>query len=199
MKFKDLINERVMVSDFDDYIRVVANAFDAAPRIMPEAKPYYDALYHESQNWMVRIASHLNMDIKNVEQYNSFDDMVHDVKNNHHLSVSAEYRNHPYWTDYEYRTVRITHDYLAHSIVGNPFGPKGEVYAYNTHCKLFSPKARPALFTEIVGTNCWYGCYGHVPEEKCAILPGFDYNNIGRMIGPTQGSHKHFTNTMKRS
>ena len=60
---------------------------------------------------------------------------------------------------------------------------KGEVQAYNAHLHTVPPAAAPALFTEVVGQASFFINNGYFPEQKIAVLPGFDYFNIGVVDG----------------
>jgi hypothetical protein len=45
------------------------------------------------------------------------------------------------------------------------------------------PKSHPALFTEVVGQACSFIVNGKFPEQKIALLPGFDYEKVGVVEG----------------
>ena len=45
------------------------------------------------------------------------------------------------------------------------------------------PKSYPALFTEVVGQACSFIVNGQFPEQKIALLPGFDYEKVGVVEG----------------
>ncbi len=178
---QDLLSESIRIKDFDEFIALVSEKFSEAPDLEPEATRHWDVLYKESDAWLNRITSEAEIDLVDVERYEDFSQMKHDVTKNKRIAISKEYKNHPYWTDYQFRVVRVVHDYVAHAVANKPFGPIGEIKAYNVHCKLFSKAARPALFTEIVATNCVYKMRGSSPNPKCAIMHGFDFDNVGYM------------------
>jgi len=77
---------------------------------------------------------------------------------------------------------RFVHDYLIHIKGGFPFG-KGELNAYNLHAKLLPKEAIPAIFTEVVGQAAVYMTYGNFPEQKIAVLHGFDFEKVGYYNG----------------
>ena len=60
---------------------------------------------------------------------------------------------------------------------------KGEIQAYNSHLHTVPPDAAGALFTEVIGQAAVFLNYGEFPEQKIALLPGFDYFNIGVVDG----------------
>ena len=66
---------------------------------------------------------------------------------------------------------------------GTGFDMKGELQAYNAHLKTIPKEAAGALFTEVVGQAAYFLTYGYFPEQKIALLPGFDYWNIGVVDG----------------
>lgn len=63
--------------------------------------------------------------------------------------------------------------------IGHSFSLRGEINAYLTHAKLASPKTLPVLFTEVIGQACYNTVVGQFPAQKVAIMPGFDYHQIG--------------------
>jgi hypothetical protein len=63
--------------------------------------------------------------------------------------------------------------------IGHAFSIRGEINAYLTHAKLAPPKTIPVLFTEVVGQVCYQNVVGSFPQQKVAIMHGFDYRRIG--------------------
>ena len=47
--------------------------------------------------------------------------------------------------------------------------------------KTVPPAAAGALFTEVIGQAAYFLEYGYFPEQKIAILPGFDFFNVGEV------------------
>jgi len=70
--------------------------------------------------------------------------------------------------------------------IGHRFGLRGEMNAYLTHVNLAPPEATAALFTEIIGQVAYETVVGDFPEQKVAVLGGFDYKHVGRF---KQGSY----------
>lgn len=78
---------------------------------------------------------------------------------------------------------RAVHDYFGHSRAGNLFDRHGEDVAWRLHEQMFSPEAKPALFTETVGQNSYLnfepqnvaekalGRQAQFPDQKAALLP----------------------------
>jgi hypothetical protein len=63
--------------------------------------------------------------------------------------------------------------------IGHGFTVRGEINAYLTHCKMAPPNTVPVLFTEVVGQVCYNAVVGDFPQQKAAIIRGFDYRHIG--------------------
>jgi hypothetical protein len=100
------------------------------------------------------------------------------------LKVMKEFSDHPFFTELENWKFRAVHDWYSHIIAKQGFDQKGEIKAYNTHTKMFPKASLPALFTEVVGQACYATTRnGTFPEQKVAILKGFDYENLGRVEG----------------
>jgi hypothetical protein len=67
--------------------------------------------------------------------------------------------------------------------MGHALTARGELNAVSAHIRLAPKAAAPALFTEVAGQICYFMCTGKfVPQQKVAILPGFDYQKIGQTI-----------------
>jgi hypothetical protein len=60
------------------------------------------------------------------------------------------------------------------------FTARGEFNATSNHVKLAPKAAAPAIFTEVTGQVCYYNIVGSFPDQKVAILKGFDYEHIGK-------------------
>lgn len=72
--------------------------------------------------------------------------------------------------------------------LGHEFTLRGELNAAMTHIRLAPKAVAPALFTEVAGQVCYNVICGHFPQQKVAVLPGFDYFNIGRVLPGTVAS-----------
>lgn len=81
---------------------------------------------------------------------------------------------------------RAVHDVFGHAKHGVGFRATGEENAFQSHARMFSPEALPALATETRGQNSWlnYGPYGArnraaqtadtiFADQKIGILPEF--------------------------
>lgn len=191
IKFSDILNERIaMKHSFDDYLKLVSNAYIKATKYDSTVVHHWKALNQADYNLFKRLQSKIKVDFVNGEPYNNAQEMSNDVKQNKHLSISKDNNEHPIFSPQDNLVFRAVHDYFAHVIVGAPFGGRGEIKAYNTHCKLFPKEAVPALFTEVVGQASVAVTTGNFPEQKIALLHGFDYWNIG-ILTPELEKQKH--------
>lgn len=78
---------------------------------------------------------------------------------------------------------RIVHDFFGHGLEGSGFGARGEENAWQSHMRLYSEAALPAVTSETRGQNSWvnYGPFGAqnranpentvFAEQKTGIMP----------------------------
>lgn len=78
---------------------------------------------------------------------------------------------------------RIVHDFFGHGIEGSGFGARGEENAWQSHMRLYSEEALPAVTSETRGQNSWvnYGPFGEqnranqrdtvYADQKTGIMP----------------------------
>lgn len=67
--------------------------------------------------------------------------------------------------------------------MGHALTARGELNAVSAHIRIAPKACAPALFTEVAGQICYFMCTGQfVPQQKVAILPGFDFQKIGQTI-----------------
>lgn len=71
---------------------------------------------------------------------------------------------------------RAVHDWYGHLASGGFFNWKGETTAYYSHARMFSAKARPALFSETVAQQCWYAVHRDYAPQKC-VYYGPEWHN----------------------
>lgn len=71
---------------------------------------------------------------------------------------------------------RAVHDWYGHLASGGFFNWKGETTAYYSHARMFSAKARPALFSETVAQQCWYAVHNDYSPQKC-VFYGNEFHN----------------------
>lgn len=194
---KNNIKEKFGLKNDDDaeveYKVRVAKAYQQAPMFDRNATKHWDSLLASSRNFYNKTLSTINVIYTDKEMYADAQEMKNDVKKNKRMYVSLEYTGHPYWSDTDYQCFRAVHDYIVHVLGNSDFTLHGEMRAVNLHMKLVPDLAKPAVFLEIPGKVCSYLTNGHFPPSKIAVLKGFDYNNVGRIIDtPEQDLHKPF-------
>jgi hypothetical protein len=188
-------NEKLVLVNYDEYAKLVADAYEAAPEYDEKILPSYKVLIDHAVNKLYPQILGKGIDIQFVENdpYTDRDQMADDVKSNGVLKISKLFNNHPVFTAEENLKFRAVHDYYTHIVCNQDFGLKGELKAYNTHARLAPPAALPALFTEVVGQACYAIDRGQVDDrgdfipafgdQKVAELPGFDYREVGKVKG----------------
>jgi len=82
---------------------------------------------------------------------------------------------------------RIVHDFFGHGLEGAGFGARGEENAWQSHMRLFSGSALPAVTSETRGQNSWvnFGPYGEAnrnnqretvyADQKTGIMPSWTW------------------------
>lgn len=82
---------------------------------------------------------------------------------------------------------RVVHDFFGHGLEGSGFGARGEENAWQSHMRLFSASAVPAMTSETRGQNSWvnYGPYGAAnradrrntvyADQKSGIMPSWTW------------------------
>jgi hypothetical protein len=188
-------NEKLVLVNYDEYAKLVADAYEAAPEYDEKILPSYKVLIDHAVNKLYPQILGKGIDIQFVENdpYTDRDQMADDVKSNGVLKISKLFNDHPVFTAEENLKFRAVHDYYTHIVCNQDFGLKGELKAYNTHARLAPPAALPALFTEVVGQACYAIDRGQVDDkgdfvpafgdQKVAELPGFDYREVGKVEG----------------
>lgn len=191
----NLFTEKMMLNNYDEYAKLVADAYDAAPEYDKSVLPSYRALIEHAVNKLYPQILGKGIDIQFVEDdpYENRNQMAEDVYKNGVLKISKLFNNHPVFTKEENLKFRAVHDYYTHIVCNQDFGLRGELKAYNTHARLAPPLALPALFTEVVGQACYAIVNGKVDDngdfipafgdQKIAELPGFDYMKVGEVKG----------------
>ena len=208
--FGSFLNERIMLSDYTEYAKLVKQAYDNAPLFDQSVAKHWDELRKSNYTWWQRLISEVEVifvsgevKYKNTESimsiagetypleyiqggqpYETASEMANSYKNEGKLYISIDYSDHPIWSVEDNIVFRTVHDYIVHIRGGFEFGLKGELGSYNLHSKLAPKAALPALFTEIVGQACYAVTTGDFPkDQKIAILPEFDYIEVGSVEG----------------
>lgn len=197
-----LISEKLVLKDFNEYIKLVADAYDSAPDFDPSVVKHWFALRKSNYKMWRILLSKVNIvfvtenksDVGSItilgkkypveyleggQPYETQPEMVKDVKENGVLKISIDYSDHPIFSVADNVVGRTIHDYIVHILGNKGFGGKGEIAAFNLHVRLAPKEAVPALFTEVVGQASFALARGGFPEQKIAVLDGFDYYNLG--------------------
>lgn len=200
-----LLTETVILKnvEFNDYAKLVAKVYEDAPINDSAAHSAYNALNSSNYILWQRLLSKVNVHFvsefeneigKKIkignktyevtlspQPYDTATEMASEFKKTGVLNISIDYSNHPYFSVIDNIVFRTVHDYIVHILGNKPFGLKGEIQSYNLHAKLVPFAAKSAIFTEVVGQVCSAIINGGFPEQKCAILKGFDYDKIGKV------------------
>lgn len=178
-----ILAEKLELKDFKSYAKLVSDAYEAAPAMEPGVEGAWHTLIAHFKKLYKQISSKYKIEFVAEDPYPDAETMQREVKKSGVFKVYTGHNEHPVFTPQENLYFRAVHDYFTHIIANQPFGLRGEIRAYNTHAKLCPPAALPALFTEIVGQACVAVVTGKFPEQKIAILKGFDYKNLGKVEG----------------
>ncbi len=189
--WRRFLNEKLLLkpgpSGWDLYSKLVAEAYAAAPELDPSAVSSYESLAPFVNKMFKQLQSKVKVEFVDEDPYENDEEMRQDVLQNKILKVFTGGTEHPIFDPELNVKLRAVHDWMAHiqpsGFSGTGFDMKGEIQAYNTHLKTIPPAGAPALFTEVVGQASFFINYGYFPEQKIAILPGFDYFNIGKVEG----------------
>jgi len=202
---RELVEARKL-KDWNTYIQLVSDAYLKAPEYDESAVKHWEILRNHAYTFFKRSLSKINLiftsnfatDVAKLngkieidgkefpiilvepkDEYQTAEQMSQSFKDTGELKITIDYSEHPVFSMVDNIVFRTVHDYIVHILGGFPFGAKGEIQAYNLHQKLASPKATPALFTEIVGQASVSIATGQFPVQKIAILKGFDYTYVG--------------------
>lgn len=200
------LSEKMMLKNWGKYRQLVAEAYKEAPSKDSTAVHHWNSLNMSNYTLFKRLLSKTEIvlvsenssldgkkmtlagkeyEIKKVdgEPYANQPEMRDSWKKSKQLMISIDYSDHPVFSVSDNVVFRCVHDFIVHVLGDHPFGDKGEIASYNLHAKLAPPNALPALFTEIVGQACYAVEYGSFPEQKIAVLEGFDYKEVGKVTG----------------
>ena len=166
---------------YDDYSKIVAQAYIDAPDFDQSVVPSYKSLMDSTKKLFKQLQSKLKVEFVDYDPYESRTQMNDELKKTGVLKITKLFNEHPLYTKEENLMFRTVHDYYTHIISNQDFGLRGELRAYNTHAKLVPPSALPALFTEVVGQVSYAIVHGNFTKQKICKLEGFDYRNIGKI------------------
>lgn len=161
------------------FAKAVADAYARAPMFDKAALPSYRALAASIEKIFKQILSKVEVRFVPGQPYVDDREMAEKVKATGILYISTDYNSHPFFNPEQNLKFRAVHDWFSHIVTGAEFSQRGELKAYNAQAKVTSREALPALFTEVIGQAAYATTYGDFPPQKVAILPGFDYYNVG--------------------
>ena len=183
------------------YGKLVAEAYREAPLYDPDAAGKFEKLIPVIDSWYDRIQrgkQGVKIEFVSDDPYPDGDEQLRrEVAETGVLKVYKGGTKHPIFSVKDDEAgpdepdsnekFRAVHDVMAHiqhaKHKGAAFDMRGEIQAYNAHLNTIPPEAAGALFTEVVGQAAHFLTYGHFPKQKVALLPGFDYWNIGVVDG----------------
>ena len=186
---------------WDLYGKLVAEAYREAPVYDKDAAEVFKKLIPVIDSWYKKIQKGkqgVKIEFVNDDPYPGGDDQLRrEVAKTGVLKVYKGGTQHPIFsvkddnagpdepdTNEKFRAVHDVMTHIQHAgHKGTGFDMKGEIRAYNAHLHTIPPEAAGALFTEVVGQAAHFLNYGEFPEQKIALLPGFDYWNIGVVDG----------------
>jgi len=185
-----LLSEKLLLKPgpggWDLYGKLVAEAYRKATSSDSDAGPW-----HALERWIPKMFKRIvglgSLDVEFVDEdpYEDDEELRNQVRETGVLKVWRGGTTHPIWSTEINLQFRAIHDWMGHvQPSGKPsFGIQGEIAAYNAHLHTIPSEAIPAMFSEVVGQASYVINYGSFPSQKIAILPGFDYNNIGIVDG----------------
>jgi len=185
------LNEKLMLkpgpNGWDLYGKLVAQAYADAPDYDEGAAKQFKALAPFVEKMFNQIQSRVKVEFVDDDPYKNDEDMRQQVKSSGVLKIWRGGTDHPIYSDETNLKMRAVHDYMAHiqpiGHRGTGFDMKGEIQAYNAHLKTIPRSAAGALFTEVIGQASYFLNFGNFPKQKIALLPGFDYINLGVVEG----------------
>ena len=184
---KFIMSEKLMLkpgpNGWDKYCQLVAEAYAAAPAFEEAAVSSFEAMKPFVDKMFTRIEGVIDVHFVEEHPYANANELRQDVAKNGVMKISTLDSEHEIFDPRTNAKFRVIHDYMTHIQGNTEFDAKGEIASYNRHLKTMPPKSYPALFTEVVGQACSFIVNGKFPEQKIAILPGFDYEKVGVVEG----------------
>lgn len=199
-------NEKMVLKNYDSYVKLVAEAYKEAPDFEESEKYRWDILNKSNYTFFKRLTSKVdvifvstdkskdgnkieilskthNVEFMAGDPYASQKEMRDAYMKDKRLYISMDYSEHPVFSVTDNIVFRTVHDYIVHILANVDFSGKGEIAAFNAHAKLAPNEAIPAIFTEVVGQASHFVYFGEFPKQKITVLKGFDYENVGAVEG----------------
>lgn len=172
---------RLVLVDYRPFVPVVGRAYLARPAFEESAVPSWIALRESTDRLFRQMSRKIDVQFVDDDPYTDYTAMRRDVVENRRMLIWTGASDHGVWTPEENWRFRAVHDYMVHLAGEHPFTLRGEMAAYNRHVKIAPPRARLALFTEVVGQVCTYMFLNNqFPPQKICQLYGFDFVDVGR-------------------
>ena len=195
MRIHDILREGIELHGpaLVAYAVVVSEAYETLPMMEEGALPAWHALLDHIKRMMPKVRSAVGVQFTDEQPYDTAEQTAMDIAKNKRLSIWTGGSDHPVFTPSENHEYRTVHDFFAHygpmakiikagkTPTTHRFDLRGEYNSYLVHAKMLSPKALPAMFTELVGQTTYAIITGHFPAQKVAIMRGFDYYRLGRV------------------
>lgn len=182
-EWRGFLNEKLMLkpgpTGWELYAELVTQAYERAPSFDNSAVASFEALEPFINKMFKQIQAKVKVEPTDVDPYKSDAHMKAEVLKTGVLKVFTGGTDHQIFSPELNIKLRVVHDWMAHIQPNTTFTQKGEIQAYNAHLKTIPPAGAPALFTEVVGQAMYFTTRGNFPEQKIAILEGFDFFNIG--------------------
>lgn len=176
------------LKDYRTFCDVLAEHYDELPDVQEDQKWRWEKLADHIEKFYDRMQSRVNVEYVDGQPYEDADEMERKVKESGVLQISKDFNEHPVFTPEQNLKFRAVHDYIVHIMnadKGIDFSREGEIKAYNLHRKLAPPDTWPALFTEVAAQACYANSRGEFPDQKVAIMPMFDPENVGNWADGT--------------
>ena len=182
---KFLLTEKLALkpgpNGWDKYRELVAKAYDEAPEFDENAVSEFEAIEPFVEKMFKRISSRVDVQFVDEDPYSGPEEMCRDAFENGILKIWSGGTEHQIFNPEINLKLRAVHDYMTHCQRNTDFTFQGEIASYNGHMKTVPPSAAGALFTEVVGQASFFLEKGYFPPQKIAILPGFDFFNVGEV------------------
>lgn len=161
-------------SDWSGNSSDIAQAYAQMPAFEQKAVPAWKALAAEANVQATAIKKQITVEVvDDPDPYMDVKQLIEDVHQNRHVSVSRANSDHPVWTVEDVVNFRTVLDVIGHAQRGADFSYSGEVKAAETWMPLLSPLAREALFTEVIGRGAYDKAFRGNAPHKIGLLSQF--------------------------
>lgn len=187
---------------YHDLFPLVKRQIENPQGMTPELQESYDALRRETAEQFNYLTGPkekgglgVTVEVTPDNPYEHPKDLHKDITENNRLKVLATETTggHAILSNQENDMFRAVHDAFGHLAIGRDFSREGEEAAYDSHSRMFSDKALPALLSETRAQNSYLINTGnftpqmpfHVPEWAKS-LSGIPEDPNKRKKGPSE-------------